>query len=144
MLEHLEELRSAGKLAMLVKAHRSELRRGVVACLRRQLAAARPDPLRASQLPSSACGDSPRSVASLASSRPGKFLFCMIRQVARGGLACSPFCRMQLFQEFPAEPARLPVALALLAASKPGRPPYHASNARQSTALRAAELQGSC
>ena len=75
MLEHLEELRSAGTLAMLVKLHRSELRRGIVACLRYKLAAARLDPLRASQLPSSACGDSPRSVASLASSRPGKSSF---------------------------------------------------------------------
>ena len=62
----------SGHLASLVKQHHGELRRGMVAFLRRQLQAAKPDPLRGSQVPSSTCADSPRSARSVASSRPGK------------------------------------------------------------------------
>ena len=66
VLEHLEEMRGTEHLPRLANQHRSELRRGMTAYLRRQLLAAKPDPFRGSQVASSACGDSPRS------SRPGK------------------------------------------------------------------------
>ena len=71
VLEDLEGTRRSGHLARLAKQHRSELRRGMTAYLRRQLVAAKPDPFRGSQTASSACGDSPRSARSLASSRAG-------------------------------------------------------------------------
>ena len=75
VLEHLESMCRAAHLPRLAKQHRSELRRGMTAYLRRQLVAAKPDPFRGSQVASSACGDSPRSARSLASSRPGKPIF---------------------------------------------------------------------
>ena len=77
MLAHLVPMRASGQLGRLVVSHRAELQRGVVAALRRRLLAAKPLPLRGSQLLAAAAaqastngGDSP--AASLASSRfPG-------------------------------------------------------------------------
>ena len=89
ILERLPELRQSGHLAGLVKQHRGELHRGIVAFLRGQLQAARPGPLRGSQAPSSTCGDSPCSARSVASSRPGKAFPCQARDCSMLAAECS-------------------------------------------------------
>ena len=86
VLEHLEDMRGTGHLPQLAKQHRSELRRSMTAYLRRQLVAAKPDPFRGSHVASSACGDSPRSARSLASSRPGKPILVSRLYLATAGL----------------------------------------------------------
>jgi hypothetical protein len=70
VLGSLVALRESGQLARLVAQHCAELQRGIVAALRRRLLAAKPLPLRGSQLLAAAAqasangGDSPHSLAS--------------------------------------------------------------------------------